>query len=169
MELRTITIKSVEKTQGTKKDGTTWNRVSIKATDGKFYSSFAQLPAEALAEGSELKVEVIPSKLANTYEIKKLISYTLPRQVPEDAGRGDLPTPSVANAPRQEIKEAQGYAEELLTAAQAAAHKKCAEWEGMSEYPYLIAELIHSMHGRISNKEIAAENERKYKLWGGKV
>ena len=40
METRTITIKSFEKTSGTKKDQTEWHRISIKATDGKFYSSF---------------------------------------------------------------------------------------------------------------------------------
>ena len=39
----------------------------------------------------------------------------------------------------------------------------------MSEYPYLLGTLIQAMHGHISNKQIAEENERKYKMWGNKI
>ena len=169
MEIRTITIKSVGKSTGTKQDGTEWRRTSIKATDGKFYSCFTELPEEAITQGSELKVEVIPSKLLNTYEIQKLISYALPKRIPKDEGRGDTPTPSVANAPRHDIDAAAEYAAQPLKAAVKTAHLECPGWESMSEYPYLLGTLIQAMHGHISNKQIAEENERKYKMWGNKI
>ena len=98
METKTITIKSVERTSGTKKDNTEWHRISIKATDGKWYSSFSPLNEDALKEGTELKVQVIQSKISNTFEIKKLLEYANPAR--QGAGEGNrLPTGSENVAP----------------------------------------------------------------------
>jgi hypothetical protein len=93
METKTIIVKSVEKTSGTKKDGSAWRRTSIKATDGKFYSSFTALPEAALTPGSELKLQVEQSKITNTYDIKKLIEYAPSNtaQSGPEAGTGHLP------------------------------------------------------------------------------
>ena len=169
METKTITIKSVERTSGTKKDNTEWHRISIKATDGKWYSSFSPLNEDALKEGTELKVQVIQSKIANTFEIKKLLEYANPAR--QGAGEGNrLPTGSenVASLSAQ-IEQADSYARELMERAIQMAHEKTPEWEETSEYPYLIATLIQTMHGHITNIEIAAQDEKKYKMWGKKV
>ena len=73
METRTITIKSFEKTSGTKKDQTEWHRISIKATDGKFYSSFKPIAEAALAPGAQLQLQVVQSKIKeNTYAISHI-------------------------------------------------------------------------------------------------
>jgi hypothetical protein len=169
METKTITIKSVERTSGTKKDNTEWHRISIKATDGKWYSSFSPLNEDALKEGTELKVQVIQSKISNTFEIKKLLEYANPAR--QGAGEGNrLPTGSenVASLSAQ-IEQADSYARELMERAIQMAHEKTPEWEETSEYPYLIATLIQTMHGHITNIEIAAQDEKKYKMWGKKV
>ena len=63
METRTITIKSFEKTSGKKQDQTEWHRISIKATDGKFYSSFKPIAEAALAPGAQLQLQVEQSKI----------------------------------------------------------------------------------------------------------
>jgi hypothetical protein len=168
METKTITIKSVERTSGTKKDNTEWHRISIKATDGKWYSSFSPLNEDALKEGAELKIQVIPSKIANTYEIKKLISYANPAR--QGAGEGNrLPTGSenVASLSAQ-IEQADSYARELMERAIQMAHEKTPEWEETSEYPYLIAVLIQTMHGKISGDRISAQEAEKLKAYGGK-
>ena len=170
METKTITIKSVERTSGTKKDNTEWHRISIKATDGKWYSSFSPLNEDALKEGAELKLQVIPSKIANTFEIKKLLEYSTDsaRQGAGEGNRSPTGSHEVATLSAQ-IAQADSYARELMERAIQMAHEKTPEWEGMSEYPYLIATLIQTMHGRITNIEIAAQDEKKYKMWGKKV
>ena len=170
METKTITIKSVERTSGTKKDNTEWHRISIKATDGNFYSSFTPLNDDALKEGAVLKLQVIPSKIANTFEIKKLLEYSTD-SARQGAGEGDdSPTGSHDIAPLSaQIAQADSYARELIKRAKKIAHDETPEWEGMSEYPYLIATLIQTMHGHITNIEIAAQDEKKYKMWGKKV
>ena len=48
------------------------------------------------------------------------------------------------------------------------AHEKTPEWEDMSEYPYLIAVLIQTMHGKISGDRIAAQEAEKLKAYGNK-
>jgi hypothetical protein len=165
METRTITIKSFEKTSGKKKDGTEWNRTSIKATDGKFYSSFSPIFEDALVAGTELKILVEQSKVLNTYDIKKVISYIKPK-----GGEGtNSPATSLVAVPlASQLNEADSYAKELLSRATQLAHKENPEWESASEYPYLIATLVQVMHGHITNIEIAAQDEKKYKMWGKK-
>ncbi len=68
-----------------------------------------------------------------------------------------------------QIEQSDSYARELTMRARKIAQDETPGWEGMSEYPYLIATLIQTMHGRITNIEIAAQDEKKYKMWGKKV
>ncbi len=188
METKIITIKSFEKTNGKKKDQTEWHRISIKATDGKFYSTFSQIPAEALREGAELKVLVSQSQITNTYDIKKVITYTTPRSpqsgeisksVPpafddaEDYARNqmkkqkgeDIKEPDSLSV---QIGQADSYARELTRRARKIAQDETPEWEGMSEYPYLIATLIQIMYGKISGDRIALQEAEKLKAYGNK-
>ena len=119
METRTITIKSFEKTSGKKQDQTEWHRISIKATDGKFYSSFKPIAEAALAPGAQLKLQVVQSKIKeNTYEIQKVLGF-----VPPGAGfnldanpngrtqSGEITTPNPAPPA---LDEAEAYARYLL-------------------------------------------------------
>ena len=163
METRTITIKSFEKTSGKKKDGTEWHRISIKATDGKFYSSFAPIAEVALKAGAELEVSVVPSQLPNTYEIKKLIRYANPDGSQSQSGGITKPNP----APPA-LDEADIYARELMDRAMKMAHEKLPSWEETSEYPYLLATLINVMYGKISGDRIAQQEAEKLKAYGGK-
>lgn len=165
MEEKIIKIKSYEKTSGKKKDNTEWHRISIKATDGKFYSTFNQIPESALRVGAELKVQVNPSsKISNTYDIKKIIPYT-----PTKPNEPEVPITPASTDVHAQLESADLYARDLFERAVQMVHEANPEWEGMSEYPYLIATLIQTMHGRITNIEIAAQNEKKYKMWGKKV
>lgn len=90
---------------------------------------------------------------------------------PKVATSGSAPTsPSLGqDAAPDALESADQYARELLERATQMAHEKTPEWEGMSEYPYLIATLIQVMHGHIINKEIEIQNKEKYKMWGNKV
>ena len=173
METRTITIKSFEKTSGKKKDGTEWHRISIKATDGKFYSSFKPIAEAALAPGAQLQLQVVQSKIKeNTYEIQKVLGF-----VPPGAGftldanpngrtqSGEITTP---NPTPPALDDADKYARELMERAIQMAHEKTPEWESMSEYPYLIAVLIQTIHGKISGDRISAQEAEKLKAYGGK-
>ena len=166
METRTIIIKGFEKTSGIKKDGTAWHRISIKATDGKFYSTFKTMPEAALVIGAELQLQVIQSKIKeNTYEIQKVLNFaTRAASGGEPQHSTDSITPTSA-----QMEQVDHYAQELMDRATKMAHEKMPDWEHMSEYPYLIATLIQTMHGRITNIEIAAQDEKKYKMWGKKV
>ena len=74
-----------------------------------------------------------------------------------------------SNSTLPALDEAEAYARDLMDRAMKMAHEKTPEWEEISEYPYLIATLIQTMHGRITNIEIAAQDEKKYKMWGKKV
>lgn len=67
------------------------------------------------------------------------------------------------------LEEAAAYASDIMDKAIKMAHEKRPAWEETSEYPYLIATLIQTMHGHITNIEIAAQDEKKYKMWGKKV
>lgn len=163
METKTITIKSFERTSGTKKDGTEWRRISIKATDGKFYSTFKPIADEALQEGTELKVSVVPSTIINTYDIKKLISYATPTGSQPQSGGITKP-----NSSPPALDEAEAYARELMERAIQMAHEKTPEWEGMSEYPYLIAVLIQTMHAKLTSDRIALQEAEKLKAYGNK-
>lgn len=189
METKIITIKSFEKTNGKKKDQTEWHRISIKATDGKFYSTFSQIPAEALREGAELKVLVSQSQITNTYDIKKVITYTTPRSpqsgeisksVPpayfdeaEDYARNQLKKQKgeaikEPDSLSVQIEQSDSYARELTRRARKIAQDETPEWEGMSEYPYIIAVLIQTMHGKISGDRIALQEAEKLKAYGNK-
>jgi hypothetical protein len=168
METRTITIKSVERTSGTKKDGTGWHRISIRATDGKFYSSFKPIAEVACVPGTQLTIQVSPSQIANTYDINKVIEYVTVSADSSGHGQGGGQSPTTSDS-RPAIEVADTYGRELLQRAVKMAHDTAPEWEQMSEYPYLIATLIQTMHGRITNMEIAAQDEKKYQMWGKKV
>ena len=167
METRTITIKSVERTSGTKKDGTGWHRISIRATDGKFYSSFKPIAEVACVPGTQLTIQVSPSQIANTYDINKVIEYVTVSADSSGHGQGGGQSPTTSDS-RPAIEVADTYGRELLQRAVKMAHDTAPEWEQMSEYPYLIATLIQTMHGRITNMEIAAQDEKKYQMWGKK-
>ena len=195
METRTITIKSFEKTSGKKKDQTEWHRISIKATDGKFYSSFRPIAEAALVPGAQLEVKVTQSLIKeNTFDIEKVLGFTLPADSTGQAQSGAITkTASIPPAfddaeayaryllkkqkgeeveepdplPAQ-IEQADSYASELGRRARRIAQEITPEWEGMSEYPSLLATIIQTMHGRITNIEIAAQDEKKYKMWGKK-
>ena len=66
------------------------------------------------------------------------------------------------------LDEADKYARELMERAIQMAHEKTPEWEGMSEYPYLIATLINVMYGKISGDRIAEQEAEKLKAYGNK-
>ena len=194
METRTITIKSFEKTSGKKQDQTEWHRISIKATDGKFYSSFRPIAEAALVPGAQLEVKVTQSAIKDTFDIEKVLGFTLPADSTGQAQSGAITkTASIPPAfddaeayaryllkkqkgeeveepdplPAQ-IEQADSYASELGRRARRIAQEITPEWEGMSEYPSLLATIIQTMHGRITNIEIAAQDEKKYKMWGKK-
>ena len=173
METRTITIKSFEKTSGKKQDQTEWHRISIKATDGKFYSSFKPIAEAALAPGAQLQLQVVQSKIKeNTYEIQKVLGF-----VPPGAGfnldanpngrtqSGAITTP---NSAPPALDDAEAYARDLMGRAMKMAHEKTPEWEGMSEYPYLIAVLIQTMHAKLTSDRIALQEAEKLKAYGNK-
>ena len=159
METRTITIKSFEKTSGKKKDQTEWHRISIKATDGKFYSSFRPIAEAALVPGAQLEVKVTQSLIKeNTFDIEKVLGFTLPADSTGQAQSGAITkTASIPPAfddaeayaryllkkqkgeeveepdplPAQ-IEQADSYASELGRRARRIAQEITPEWEGMS-------------------------------------
>ncbi len=49
------------------------------------------------------------------------------------------------------------------------AHEKTPGWEEMSEYPYLIAVLIQTMHAKLTSDRIAAQEAAKLKAYGNKT
>ena len=173
METRTITIKSFEKTNGTKKDQTEWHRISIKATDGKFYSSFKPIAEAALAPGAQLQLQVVQSKIKeNTYEIQKVLGFVPPGAgFTLDAnpkGRTQAGAITTTTSAPPALDEADTYARDLMERAIQMAHEKMPSWEAASEYPYLIATLIQTMHAKLTSDRIALREAEKLKAYGNK-
>ena len=182
METRTITIKSFEKTNGTKKDGTEWQRLSIKATDGKFYSSFEPIAEAALAVGTQLELKVKQSKLPDTFDIEKVISFTHASPQSTSVGPGGnthLPnsSPPGISSIEDAIEGADAYSRELLDRAITQAYEKMPPYNGEDEsmrvvattyYPYLIATLVQTMAAKITSDRIAKQEAAKIKAYGGK-
>ena len=75
---------------------------------------------------------------------------------------------TVSNLNRFARVLADSYARELMERAIQMAHEKTPEWEETSEYPYLIAVLIQTMHGKISGDRISAQEAEKLKAYGNK-
>ena len=168
METRTITIKSFEYKDG-KTNGRPWQRLSIKATDGKFYSSFEPIAEAALAVGTQLELKVKQSKLPDTFDIEKVISFTHASPQSTSVGPGGnthLPNSSPPGIPA--IDQSEQYARDLMDRAIKMAHEKTPGWEQMSEYPYLIAVLIQTMHAKLTSDRIAKQEAAKIKAYGGK-
>ena len=173
METRTITIKSFEYKDG-KTNGRPWQRLSIKATDGKFYSSFEPIAEAALAVGTQLELKVKQSKLPDTFDIEKVISFTHASPQSTSVGPGGnthLPNPQPPGISSIEdaIEGADAYSRELLDRAIKMAHEKTPGWEQMSEYPYLIAVLIQTMHAKLTSDRIAKQEAAKLKAYGNKT
>ena len=124
METRTITIKSFEYKDG-KTNGRPWQRLSIKATDGKFYSSFEPIAEAALAVGTQLELKVKQSKLPDTFDIEKVISFTHASPQSTSVGPGgnthlpDSPPPGIPA-----IDQSEQYARDLMDRAIKMAHEK---------------------------------------------
>ena len=173
METRTIKIKSFEYKDG-KTNGSPWRRLSIKATDGKFYSSFEPIAEAALAVGTQLELKVKQSKLPDTFDIEKVISFTHASPQSTSVGPGGnthLPNPQPPGISSIEdaIEGADAYSRDLMDRAIKMAHEKTPGWEQMSEYPYLIAVLIQTMHAKITSDRIAAQEAAKLKAYGNKT
>ena len=196
METRTITIKSFEKTSGKKKDGTEWHRISIKATDGKFYSSFKPIAEAALVPGTQLEVKVEQSPIKeNTFDIEKVLGFIPPNANPNGRTQsGEITTPNptppalddaeayaryllkkqkgeTAKEPDPllaQIEQSDSYARELTKRARRIAEDEMPAWEHTSEYPYFIATLINVMYGKISGDRIAQQEAEKLKAYGNK-
>ena len=167
METRTITIKSFEKTSGKKKDQTEWHRISIKATDGKFYSSFRPIAEAALVPGAQLEVKVTQSAIKDTFDIEKVLGFILPDANPKGSQPQSVAITTPNSAPPA-LDDAEAYARDLMGRAMKMAHEKTPEWEGMSEYPYLIAVLIQTMHAKLTSDRIALQEAEKLKAYGNK-
>ena len=67
-----------------------------------------------------------------------------------------------------QIEQSDSYARELTKRARKIAQDETPDWEGMSEYPYLIATLINVMYGKISGDRIALQEAEKLKAYGNK-
>ena len=66
------------------------------------------------------------------------------------------------------LDDADKYARELMDRAMKMAHEKLPSWEETSEYPYLIATLIQTMHAKLTSDRISAQEAEKLKAYGGK-
>ena len=169
METKEITIKSVERTSGTKKNGDAWHRISIRATDGKFYSSFTKLAEEALVPGTELEIGVKESKISNTYEITKLISYRTNPSITEAPSAISNPQSGAFDFTSEtDFEEAEKETEYLAKKAKEITHRIHPEYEGVSEYPALQAEVLRVLYGTLSNKRLGRLEAEKLKAYGGK-
>ena len=165
---RTIKVKGIESVDG-KTNGRSWHKISIKATDGYFYSSFKPIPEEWLKEGSILKLDVTQSKIKDTFEIQKIIDFT-PQAVPKAQTGGGEPKhePNPITPKLSALDEADTYARDLMDRSMKIAHEKAPEWENMSEYPYLIAVLIQTMHAKLTSDRISLQEAEKLKAYGNK-
>ena len=183
METRTITIKSFEYKDG-KTNGRPWQRLSIKATDGKFYSSFEPIAEAALAVGTQLELKVKQSKLPDTFDIEKVISFTPPAS-PQSTSVGPggnthptPPPPPGISSIEDAIEGADAYSRELLDRAITQAYEKMPPYNGEDEsmrvvattyYPYLIATLVQTMAAKITSDRIAKQEAAKLKAYGNKT
>ena len=196
METRTITIKSFEKTSGKKQDQTEWHRISIKATDGKFYSSFKPIAEAALVPGTQLEVKVEQSPIKeNTFDIEKVLGFIPPNANPNGRTQAGAITTTTSAPPAfddaeayaryllkkqkgeaakepdpllAQIEQSDSYARELTKRARRIAEDEMPAWEHTSEYPYFIATLINVMYGKISGDRIAQQEAEKLKAYGNK-
>ncbi|MEM3416254.1 MAG: hypothetical protein QW719_02875 [Candidatus Micrarchaeaceae archaeon] len=148
---KTITIKRIYKNAGTTKSGKPYTMTKLLA-DGKYYVTFKPVPDD-LTEGGSLKIAYEPTESPTKFNITKIIEYA------NFAAKTEGPVaPSV-----EDVGE---YAAALLRKAKAIADKETPEWKDTSEYPYLIATLVQTMHGKLMAEQIAANDAKKLKAYG---
>lgn len=87
---------------------------------------------------------------------------------PPARDNADSRSPSSAVQGQPELEDAEAYASALLKKAISLAQKEAPGWESMSEYPYLIATLVQTRHGKISGDRIAKLEEKKLEAYGNR-
>ena len=169
----TIEVKKIYTKEGLTKKGKPYTLTKLLA-GGKYYSTFQPVP-NTIMEGSHVELEYDPTDTPTKCDITRIISISSP--LPTDAnpklrpGAANTSTASALQPPTLQsegIEEADNYVRDLYERAEAIAHEKHPEWEGVSEYPYLLAVLIQTMHGKLSGDRIAKQEEAKLKAYGGK-
>ena len=166
MPTTTITIKKIYRNPGMqKKSGKPYLLTKVLGNDSQYYTTFGQELKDA-QEGMRLELEYAPKEEGKN-DILRIISLGAATSS-LDGPRAEQPLSIAAAPPAPELDSADGYARELMDRAIQMAHEKTAEWESMSEYPYLIAVLVQVMHGKISGDRIAAQEEAKLKAYGDK-
>ena len=107
------------------------------------------------------------SAIKDTFDILKVLGFILPDANP-DGSQPQSGERAKPNSSPPALDEAEAYARELMERAIQMAHEKTPEWEGMSEYPYLIAVLIQTMHAKLTSDRIALQEAEKLKAYGNK-
>ncbi|MEM4097892.1 MAG: hypothetical protein QXS81_04315 [Candidatus Micrarchaeaceae archaeon] len=153
---KTIIIKRIYRNTGTTKDGKPYTLTKLLA-GGKYYTTFKPMPA-GLAEGQSLQIECEPTEKPDIFRLIKIISYAA------NPAREAQPVATTTASPGFEAVAE--YAAALLREAKAIADKETPEWKDTSEYPYLIATLIQTMHGKLMAEQIAQNDAKKLKAYG---
>lgn len=163
MTTKTITVKRIYRKEGTTTKGKKYTLTKLLGTDSQYYTTFEPI-LNAIKEGADVTLDIKNTEKSDTFNIIKVISANPTSRSHEEDGPdsnslpfGDQTLPTNA---------ADAYARDLLARAIEMAHEKMPEWERMSEYPFLIAELVHVMHANIAGQQIALNDAKKLKAYG---
>ncbi|MEM3414805.1 MAG: hypothetical protein QW575_04480 [Thermoproteota archaeon] len=149
---KTIIVKRIYKNTGTTKAGKPYTLTKFLA-DGKYYITFKPVPDD-LAEGQSVKIAYEPTEKPDTYTITKIIEYA------------NFAAKTEGRSATLSVESAGEYAATLLRTAISIADKETPEWKDASEYPYLIATLVQTMHGKLMAEQIAQNDAKKLKAYG---
>jgi len=184
----TIIVKRRYESTGTTKAGKPYTLTKLLA-GGKYYSSFKPI-AEAIQEGSEVELECDPSEIANTYDIKRIISFSdapastdytsssksqVYSSPPAGAdayptrqagGSGGRAVEAVNVVQRQADEAPSKDVEARLKLAKRLAMEACPEYAEMSEFPYLVATILNELGSDERQRRMTEMDERKLKAYG---
>ena len=100
----TIQVKKIYTKQGTTKSGKPYALLKLLA-NGKYYTTFKPIPQE-IKEGYKVELDAESSSIANTFDIKRIISFEAPAET--DPNHLSHPSAGVNANPKRSLKEGSG-------------------------------------------------------------
>lgn len=160
----TGTIKKIWRNPGTKQNGDEY-LLSKVLMNGQYYVTFKDYLKDA-KEGMLLNIEYEPGEKPGNNTIKKVIALLSQASRPNGnpPARAEAKTPILADEAQLDAKVAA-----RLRKAKEILHREIPEAEGMSEYPYLLGQLLNELGSEHRQERMIRMDLKKIEAYAPKL